>query len=324
MDATFWRGKKVLVTGHEGFLGSWLSVRLIERGARVVGIDRAAPRPLSVLGGLRGRMTRIRGDISSAAVVRGAIDRHRPAVIFHLAAEAIVGECAANPARAFAANIQGTWNLLEAARGKAFITAIVAASSDKAYGSHRNLPYRECFPLRGDYPYDVSKSCADLICRSYFLTYGLPVCVTRCGNIYGPGDFHLERIVPEAVRCALAGVPLPIRSDGRFTRDYIYVSDIVDGYMLLASRIQGGRLAGEAFNLSAGKPLTVLELARAVYRAAGTPPAFRILNTARCEIRRQYLSSRKARRVLGWRPRHTLAKGLALTVRWYRDHPASI
>lgn len=320
MRTSFWSNKNVLVTGYEGFLGSWLSRRLIEAGAQVIGIDRVDERPLSVLNGLRKQIIRIKGDVARPGLVKEVIQKYQPRIIFHLAAEAIVGECTARPLRAFRTNIEGTWNILEHARGEKFITAIVAASSDKAYGSHNILPYREDVPLRGDHPYDVSKSCADLICYAYFHTYGVPVCVTRCGNIYGPGDFHFSRIVPDAVRCALMDKPILIRSDGRFTRDYVYVEDIVNGYLMLAEQMEKKHLEGEAFNLSNEKPLTVLELVEKIYRTLGKKPNYRILNEARYEIKHQYLSSRKARRILGWKPQYTLREALGTTVEWYRNH----
>lgn len=320
MRTSFWNKKNVLVTGYEGFLGSWLSRRLIEAGAQVIGIDRVDERPLSVLNGLRKQIIRIKGDVARPGLVKEVIQKYQPRIIFHLAAEAIVGECTARPLRAFRTNIEGTWNILEHARGKKFITAIVAASSDKAYGSHTILPYRENVPLRGDHPYDVSKSCADLICYAYFHTYGVPVCVTRCGNIYGPGDFHFSRIVPDAVRCALMDKPILIRSDGRFTRDYVYVEDIVNGYLMLAEQMEKKHLEGEAFNLSNENPLTVLELVEKIYRTLGKKPNYRILNEAKYEIKHQYLSSRKARRILGWKPNYAFKKGLKNTINWYKNH----
>ncbi len=320
MSIAFWNRKKVLVTGHEGFLGSWVTRRLVEANARVIGIDRVDERPLSVLHGVRDRIVRIKGDVARPALVRELIRTHRPEIVFHLAAEAIVGECTSHPLRAFTTNIQGTWNILEAAREQRFVRAIVAASSDKAYGSHRILPYREDVPLRGDHPYDVSKSCADLICYTYFHTYAVPVCVTRCGNIYGPGDFHFSRIVPDSIRCALLDRPILIRSDGRFTRDYVYVDDIVSGYLMIAEQMEEKHLAGEAFNLSNEKPLTVLDLVAQIYRTLGKKPNYRILNEARYEIKHQYLSSRKARRILGWKPRYTMREALKTTVEWYRNH----
>lgn len=320
MNTAFWHKKRVLVTGHEGFLGSWLSLRLLDAGARVIGIDKAGERPLSVLNEARDLIVRIKGDIAKPGLVKAVIREHRPEVIFHLAAEAIVGECAANPLRAFATNIQGTWRVLECARAEKSVRAIVAASSDKAYGSHKKLPYREDVPLRGDHPYDASKSCADLICYTYFHTYGVPVCVTRCGNIYGPGDFHFSRIVPDTIRCALAGKPIFIRSDGKFTRDYVYVDDIANGYMMIAEQLERKRLAGEAFNLSDENPLTVLELVEKIFRALGKKPNYRILNEAKYEIKHQYLSSRKARRILGWKPQYSPREAFSITIDWYRKH----
>ncbi len=314
----FWRGKKVIVTGHEGFLGSWLTRALLACGARVVGVDIVRHRPFSVLEDLRDKLVGIKGDISDLKFVKAVISKYRPQVIFNLAAEAIVSEANKNPVRAFKANIEGAWNVLEASRGKRFIEAIVFASSDKAYGSHRALPYKEGIALRGSHPYDVSKSCADLLCYTYYNTYKTPVCVTRCGNIYGPGDFHFSRIVPDAIRSALKNKTLIIRSDGKFTRDYIYVEDAVSGYMLIAEKLRDSKLAGEAFNLSCEKPISVLELVRAIYKIAGAKPDYKILDKAQYEIKHQYLCSQKAKKILGWRPGYNLDNGLKKAVEWYK------
>ena len=210
--------------------------------------------------------------------------------------------------------------LLEACRNHPGAEAIVVASSDKAYGSHRQLPYRETAPLCGKHPYDVSKSCADLITATSAYTYGLPAAITRCGNIYGPGDFHFSRIVPDAVRCALSGKPLAIRSDGKFTRDYVYVTDIAEGYILLAEQLKKKKLSGEAFNFSDENPKTVIELVRSIARYLNRKPNFKILNQARYEIKHQYLASDKARDILKWKPRNTLESGLQTTIQWYKDY----
>jgi len=318
MKASFWRNKRVLVTGHEGFLGSHVTRALLKRNAEVIGVDIVSSRPNSVLNGLRGRVSSVKGNIVNLKLVQKLINRYRPHALFHLAAEPIVGRALKNPTRAFRTNIQGTWNMLEGCRGKGFVKSLVVASSDKAYGSHKNLPYREDYELRGSYPYDVSKSCTDLLSYSYFKTYGLPVCVTRCGNIYGPGDFHFSRIVPDAIRSATKGRPVIIRSDGTFVRDYIYVDDIVEGYIRLAERMEALNLYGESFNFSNDRPVSVLELVEKICKLTGKDASYKILNEARCEIKNQYLSSKKARRILGWRPRFMLDEGLRHTLRWYR------
>lgn len=319
MKNEFWKNRTVFVTGHEGFVGSWLSRTLIENNSRVIGVDIVKDRPSSPLDGLRRKMTCIKGDIADIGLVKRLLKIHSPSVIFHLAAEALVGEAHKNPLRTFRSNIEGTWNILEASRDKRFIEAIVAASSDKAYGPHPKLPYREGAALKGNHPYDVSKSCADLLCQAYHHTYDVPVSITRCGNIYGPGDYHFSRIVPDTIRSIIRKQPLIIRSDGRFVRDYIYIEDIIAAYMRLAEEMRRKNLAGEAFNFSNESPLSVLTLVNAIYRTAGERSNYKILNTAKYEIKAQYLSAAKARKILGWRPRHTLREGLLKTIKWYRN-----
>ena len=209
---------------------------------------------------------------------------------------------------------------MEASRGNNRVKAIIISSSDKAYGSHKHLPYKEDTPLSGAHPYDVSKSSADLIAYTYYHTYGAPVAVTRCGNIFGPGDFNFSRIIPDAIRCAIANKPLLIRSDGKFTRDYIYIEDVVAGYIRLAEKMRRLRLFGEAFNFSNGEPISVLELVKKVYELSDKRPNYKILGRAKYEIKHQYLSSKKARRILGWKPKYPLNKGLEITLKWYRDY----
>jgi CDP-glucose 4,6-dehydratase len=314
----FWKNKIVLITGYEGFLGSWLTKTLFGYGAKIVGIDIVKNRPISILKDLKINITGIKGDITNLKSLEQIIDRYKPRVIFHLAAEAIVEKAYRNPVRAFKSNIQGTWNILEAARGKDFIEGIIVSSSDKAYGSHKELPHKEDASLKGRHPYDVSKSCADLLSHAYYHTYGLSVCVTRCGNVYGPGDSNFSRIVPDTLRSILQNKTLIIRSDGKFIRDYIYVEDIVKGYMLLAEKMQKMRLAGEAFNFSNEKPVPVLELVRIIYKTCGKEPDYKILNQAKYEIKEQYLCAQKARKILGWVPRYSLEKGLKKTISWYK------
>jgi len=314
----FWNKRRVIVTGHEGFLGSWVTKMLLESGSKVTGIDLISRRRLSILTGRRDKLETYKADISDLRLIKGIIARKRPQVIFHLAAEAIVGQALKDPVRAFRSNIQGTWNILEACRDKRYLQAIIVASSDKAYGSCDDLPYREETPLRGEFPYDVSKSCADLLAKAYYSTFRLPVCVVRCGNIYGPGDYHFSRLVPDAVLSAVKGKRFLIRSDGSFTRDYIYIEDAVNGYIRLAEVMVKKRLYGDSFNLSNEKPISVRKLVREIGLVCGKEqPKPRILDRARCEIHDQYLSAKKAKRVLGWRPEHSLREGLKKTIEWY-------
>jgi len=320
MKNKYWKNKKVLITGHEGFLGANLTETLLDYGADIIGIDKVKNRPDSVLTGLRNQMTCIKGDISNLELVKGLIDKYKPLVIFHLAAEAIVGEANKNPVRAFKSNIEGTWNILGASRDRKFIEAIVVASSDKAYGSHKILPYKETASLKGDHPYDVSKSCADMICYTYWNTFRIPVCVTRCGNIYGPGDFNYSRLVPDAIRCALVNKQFIIRSDGKFIRDYVHVEDIVNGYIMLAEKMKRLRLCGEAFNFSDENPITVIEMVKKIYNLTGKKPDYKILNQAKYEIKHQYLDSTKVRRALHWKPFLNLGQGLKKTIEWYKRY----
>jgi CDP-glucose 4,6-dehydratase len=323
MNRHFWRGRSVLITGFEGFLGSHLTRTLIYGGAKVVGLDIKTGRNETILAAEDYRkMTVIKGSVTNCRLLENILTGKKINVVFHLAAEAIVGKYHQNPLRAFSANVKGTWNLLEACRNTKIISSIVVASSDKAYGSHKKLPYIEDAPLIGNHPYDVSKSCADLIAYTYFHTYNLPVAVTRCGNIYGPGDFSFSRIIPDALQCLKNNKTLLIRSDGRFVRDYVYVDDIIEGYILLAEKLGVRQLAGQAFNFSIENPITVLELLKQINRVGVKygKLEYKILNTAKYEIKKQYLSSAKARKILGWKPKHDLSQGLQKTISWYLDN----
>ncbi len=321
MTSGFWKQKKVLVTGYVGLLGSHLARRLLESKAHVIGLDLKGEREIAIdLATCRQNLTAIQGNVTDGALLRKVLNKYKITHIFHLAAEAIVQRCERDPLKTFSSNIEGTWTLLETCRGLKTIQAIVVASSDKAYGSHDQLPYREDASLRGEHFYDVSKSCADLIALAYGRSYGLPVAVTRCGNIFGPGDLEFSRIVPDAMRSVCLDRTLLIRSDGRFSRDYVYVDDIVDGYLSIAQNVKRRKLAGQAFNLSGEKPLEVLELVRTIYEVAQTRPKFKILNRAQHEIRHQYLSAAKIKSVLGWKPKHSLEEGLGKTLDWYREY----
>jgi len=311
-----------LITGYEGFLGSNLTKALISCGAKIFGLDIKVRRKLTILTPIEYKKIKvIKGSVTNYELLEEIIKKNKIDVVFHLAAEAIVSDCHSNPLAGFTTNIQGTWNVLEACRNSKGIEAIVVASSDKAYGSHEKLPYTEKATLRGAYPYDASKSCADLISYTYANTYGLPVAITRCGNIYGAGDFNFTRLIPDAFRCLYRGRVLKVRSDGKFVRDYVHVEDIVNGYLRIAELLEKKKLYGESFNLSNENPVTVLDLLRKINcLGLGSKLKYDILNKARYEIKKQYLSSAKARRVLGWRPAHSLGGGLNKTCAWYFDY----
>jgi CDP-glucose 4,6-dehydratase len=321
MQDKFWKNKKVLITGYEGFLGSHLSKTLLDALADIYGLDILTGRKETILAvkDLSG-MNITRGSVEDYDLVYRIIRQNKIEFIFHLAATSIVREALDDPLRAFASNIKGTWNILEAARQAGNVKAVIIASSDKAYGAQSKLPYCEDSPLCGSHPYDVSKSCADLLAHTYFHTYNLAVSVTRCGNIFGPGDFNFSRIVPETISSVLGAKTLIIRSDGKFTRDYIYVKDVVWGYLLLARKMSSLGLFGEAFNFSNEEPISVLGLVKAIFKLAGKKPDYKIANRAKYEIRHQYLSAAKAKRLLKWKPVYGLAEGLKETIKWYREY----
>lgn len=316
-----WTDRPVLVTGITGFVGSALGARLVAEGARVVGLVQAEPPDSNFHRlGLKRSVTVVRGDLEDAALLNQAVAEYEPEVVYHLGAQAIVGTSHMEPLGTFRTNIEGTWNLLEACRASRTVRAVVVASSDKAYGSHSDLPYREDLPLRPQYPYDVSKACADLLARCYFATWGVPAVVTRFANIYGPGDLNFSRLVPDTVRAALEGRRPVIRSDGSPERDYVYIDDAVDLYLLLAERIDDTR--GEAFNAGHGAPVRVLDLVRLILELTGRldlVPEVLGTGTPAGEIDRQWLDAAKVKRVLGWQPRVGLEEGLRRTIGWYRD-----
>lgn len=317
----FWDGRGVLVTGATGLLGSWLVKELLARNARVVAlVQDADPQSELVRSGDDRRVAVVTGGLEDFAAVERAVNRHEAATVFHLGAQTLVGAGHRFPLATFEANVRGTYNLLEVCRvHPGLVRGVVVASSDKAYGDRADLPYTEDMPLEGRHPYEVSKSCADLLAQSYAHTYGLPVGITRCGNIYGGGDLNWSRIVPDTVRRLARGGPPVLRSDGTFLRDYIYVKDVARAYLRVAESLDDPAVRGQAFNFSNESPLSVLDMVRAIQRAAGGPPADPvILNTAAGEIRHQYLSAAKARRVLGWEPEYDLDAGLRETVAWYR------
>ena len=314
---------RVLVTGATGIVGSHLVRRLLKEHAYVVCFVRDwDPQTELIRSRDIQRTSVVNGRLEHFSDIERAINEHEIETVFHLGAQTIVGTALRNPLPTFEANIRGTYNLLEACRNhRGLVKHIVVASSDKAYGEAQTLPYTEDMPLRGQHPYDVSKSCTDLIAMTYAKTYDLPITVARCGNIYGAGDLNWSRIVPGAIRSLLTGQRPELRSDGTNIRDYIYVDDVVEAYMLLAEKSADEGVRGEAFNFSPETQVTVLEITRKVAEAvdrADLEP--KIMNTARAEIKDQYLDSSKANRVLGWSPKFTLEAGLAETVKWYRQY----
>lgn len=318
----FWNDRPVFVTGATGLVGNWLVKRLLESGAEVVCLVRDwVPQSELVRRGDLDRVRVVRGDICDQALLERTLGEYEIDTVMHLAAQTIVGIANRNPVSTFEANIGGTWKLLEACRRSPLVRQIVVASSDKAYGEARQLPYSEETPLAGRHPYDASKSCADLLAQTYAQTYGLPVAITRCGNFYGGGDLNWNRIVPGTIRSILRHTAPVIRSDGQFVRDYFYVEDGAAAYMHLAEQLATRpELRGQAFNFSNEIQLTVLELVQRILRLMGSALRPEVRSEVSHEIRHQYLSATKAREVLGWEPLFTLEEGLSRTIQWYENH----
>ena len=315
-----WAGRRVFVTGATGVVGANLVRRLADDGAYVVALVRDWDTQSDLIrSGTVARCAVVSGALEDYGALERALNEHEVDTVFHLGAQTIVGTALRNPLPTFEANIRGTYHLLEACRvHRAMVRRVVVASSDKAYGDSPVLPYTEDMPLNGRHPYDVSKSCTDLLALTYAHTYDLPVTVARCGNIYGPGDLNWSRIVPGTIRAALAGRPVELRSDGTLVRDYVFVDDVVEAYLRLAECTPSRGVRGEAFNFSPESRVNVLEIAGAVVDVMGRPdlqPV--ILNHARAEIQDQYLDSTRARERLGWAPRYGLREGLERTVPWY-------
>jgi CDP-glucose 4,6-dehydratase len=319
-SAGFWQDRRVLVTGATGLLGSWLTKRLIMLQADIVCLVRDwIPESELVVSRCIEQVKVVHGDVRDEKLQEQVLGEYEIDTVFNLAAQTIVPIANRNPLSTLETNIGGTWALLEACRRSPMVKHIVLASSDKAYGEHETLPYTEDSELRGNHPYDVSKSCADLIAQSYATTFGLPLAITRCGNFFGGGDLNWNRIVPGTIRSVLRGQRPIIRTDGRYVRDYFYVEDAVAANILLVEHLAEDRsLRGEAFNFSYERPITVIEIMRLILRLMNSDLEPEIRNEGSGEILRQYLSAAKARKVLGWKPSFTLEEGLTRTVEWYK------
>jgi len=318
--------RSTFVTGAYGLLGSWLVRALVERGDRVVVLRRdRAPRSALLLEDVERHVDVVHGDLVEPGLVARALGEHEVDTVFHLAAQTIVGTANRSPVGTFESNVRGTWTLLEACRLHGAERVLVAAS-DKAYGASATLPYREDMPLDPRFPYDVSKAATDLIARSYWHTFGLPVAVTRFANLYGGGDLNRSRLIPEAVAAALAGRAPVIRSDGSPERDFLYVEDAVAAYLLLADALDGDGARGEAFNAGGGRPNAVRDVVARICALAGTDvaPDVRGSGTPDGEIDRQYVDASKLRALTGWEPRVELDEGLRRTLDWHRAHPQAL
>jgi CDP-glucose 4,6-dehydratase len=322
-----WRSVPVLVTGAQGFIGSWLVSRLLEEGAKVVVLRRDVPaQSRFAIEGVEERCDVVQGDLVDYESLVRALNEYGVRAVFHLGAQTIVGTANRSPFSTWETNIRGTYSLLEACRTVGVVgdpvERVVVASSDKAYGSHERLPYDETFPLQPQYPYDVSKAATDMIARSYAVTYGLPVAVTRLANVYGGGDFNFSRIVPDTARALIRGERPLIRSDGTPERDYIYAADAVDAYLAVGASLDDEALRGRAWNAGAGRPHAVLDVVRRLIAVSGrdVEPEVAGEGTPHGEIDRQFLDSTRIREELGWEPRWELDDGLRETWAWYESH----
>ncbi len=326
-DGEFWQQRRVLVTGAKGFVAAHLIKHLLQAGAQVVGLERDIHRigyfDSEELGEA---IELVEGDLSDYDLMESMVARYDVQTIIHLAAQALVAMANEDPLPTFDTNIRGTYVVLEVARrgweqGHGSVDGVVVASSDKAYGAQEQLPYTEDAPLRAEHPYDVSKACGDMLARTYAHTYGLPVAVVRCANIYGPGDLNFSRLIPHTIRTVLEGQRPQIRSDGTPQRDYLFIDDAVRGYLLVAEQLNRPQVSGQAFNLGTGEPVSVLELVEQIIHIVGdreiTP---QILAESWGEIDQQYLDASKAKKILGWEPRVEHSEGLRVTVEWYRRY----
>ncbi|MHA1185418.1 MAG: GDP-mannose 4,6-dehydratase [Candidatus Heimdallarchaeota archaeon] len=321
VNKNYWQDRNVLITGCTGFLGGHLTKLLVNQDTNVVGLVRdRVPRADLFREGLYNKITVVNGCIEDYQLLERTINEYEIETIFHLGAQTIVRIANRNPISTFKSNIEGTWNVLEASRRNSTVKSIVIASSDKAYGTAKKIPYNETACLKGEHPYDVSKSCADLLAKSYFKTYNLPVCITRCGNFYGPGDLNFNRIVPGTIRSVIRNKNPIIRSDGSFIRDYFYIKNGASAYVHLAEKMEDTKIHGEAFNFSNEQPLSVIEITQLILQVMGREDLKpEIRNEASNEIPEQWLSSEKAKKMLDWKAKFSIKEGLAETVEWYKE-----
>ena len=320
-DRQFWKDRHVFVTGATGLLGSWLVQELLKQQAKVICLMRDwVPVSRLLEDNVLSQCSVVRGELEDHDLVLRTLNEYEVDSVFHLGAQTIVGTANRSPLSTFESNIRGTWSVLEACRlCSNKVERVLLASSDKAYGPSETLPYTEDSPLQGRYPYDVSKSCADLLALSYFFTYRIPVAITRCGNLYGGGDLNFNRLVPGTIRSILRNESPVIRSDGKLIRDYFYVRDAVDAYLMLGERLSPTELAGEAFNFGNESPMRVLEVVKEILQlmnAMHLQPT--ILDQVVHEIPAQYLDCTKARNVLNWKPKFSMEEGLLETIKWYK------
>ena len=316
----YWKNRKVFITGASGLLGTWLVKELLNQQAHIVVLVRDFVTDSTFFQDkLNEHVTVVSGDLTDFQTLSRVLNEFDVEAVFHLGAQPIVGYANRSPISTFKSNIEGTWNLLEACRFSPWVKKIVVASSDKAYGAQEKLPYTEDAPMQGRHPYDVSKSCTDLLSQSYFHTYKLPVCVTRCGNFFGGGDLHFNRIIPGTIRSVVENQNPVIRSNGLFIRDYIYVKDVVDAYLTLAEHMDRPEVIGECFNFSTDKPFSVIEIVNQILETMNAPHLKPIIQNNACnEIPEQHLSSQKAKNILNWTPKYGVNTGLQETVEWYK------
>ena len=321
MDKISWKKTRVLVTGADGFIGSHVAKELVNRGAEVTAIVRDIKKQSNIdVLGIKNKINIIHGDLISFEDCERCFNEYEIEFCFHIAAQAIVGPANRSPLSTFESNIKGTWNILEAARNSKMIKGLVIASSDKAYGQQKKLPYTEESPLNGYYPYDASKACAEILARCYFMTYKIPLAITRNANTYGPADMNFSRIIPDVITRLIKGEEPVIRSDGIPERDYMFIEDAVNAYITLAENLHIKEVAGEAFNFGTGKPISVIELYSKIIKLMGSKAKPKILGEAKNEIDRQYLDSSKAKKILRWEAKYSIDAGLKKTIDWYRNH----
>ena len=315
-----WKGINVFVTGADGFIGSHIAKALAEKGAHVTTIVRDIKKTsnLDVLQ-LRNKINILHGDLVNLHDCERTINEYDIQFVFHIAAQAIVGPANRSPLSTFESNIKGTWNILEACRLSKTVKGLIVASSDKAYGQQKKLPYTEESPLNGYYPYDASKACAEMLARSYYMTYSLPLAITRNANTYGPADMNFSRIIPDVITAILRNEQPVIRSDGSPERDYMYIKDAVSAYLTLAENLRRKDVVGQAFNFGSGNPVKVIDLYNKIIKLMGKNIKPKILGEAKNEIDRQYLSIEKVKRVLKWQPEYELDAGLKETIAWYKS-----